>query len=306
MSERLRWRIKEFASIVGVSETTLRAWERRYGLVKPERSDGGFRLYSRADERRVRAMLAHMARGLAAAQAADLAQAESSVATVAPSQTANLVDALVDAAAAYDATRFDALLEAAFTLGRLGGIRDIVLPALAEIGDRWERGELSVGQEHFASHLVERRLLAVAQGWEAGTGPLGLLACLSGERHTLGLVCFGLVLADQGWRIAYLGADTPVEQVLTVSASVRPEAVILCSRDAQRLTANSEAITLLGASHRTLLGGDGASAELAAQLGVTLAAGGPVNSALALAACVPQPTPAGRERRTRSALTRRQ
>lgn len=288
MSEQPRWRIKEFASIVGVSEATLRAWERRYRLLEPQRSEGGFRLYSRSDERRIRAMQAHMSRGIAAAQAAGLALSESSAGKIAPGRSAELVDALLDAGRAYEATRFDALLEAAFARGLLEGIRDVVLPLLAEIGDTWERGQLSVSQEHFSSHLVERRLLAVAQGWEAGRGPLGLLACPPGERHTLGLVCFGLVLADQGWRIAYLGADTPVEQILDVSVAIRPDAVVLCSRDTRQLTASAEAITLLAASRHTIVGGNGASAELAARLGVALAEGDPVSSALALARRAPQ------------------
>lgn len=288
MSEQPRWRIKEFASIVGVSEATLRAWERRYRLLEPQRSEGGFRLYSRGDERRIRAMQAHMSRGIAAAQAAGLALSESSAGTIAPGRSAEIVDALLDAGRAYEATRFDALLEAAFARGRLEGIRDVVLPLLTEIGDSWERGQLSVSQEHFASHLVERRLLTVAQGWEAGRGPLGLLACPPGERHTLGLVCFGLVLAGQGWRIAYLGADTPVEQILDVSVAIRPDAVILCSRDTRQLTASAKAITLLAASRRTIVGGDGASAELATRLGFELAEGDPVSSALALAGRAPQ------------------
>ena len=217
-----RWRIKEFAGIVGVAEATLRAWERRYDVLQPERTSGGFRLYSRADERRIRSMQAHMARGIAPAEAAALALSESPVEVVPPAQPAVLVEALVLAAEAFDATRFDALLDAAFTFGQLTAIRDVVLPTLVEIGSRWASADITVGHEHFASHLIERRLLALAKGWEAGRGPLALLACPSGERHTLGLVCFGLLLGDRGWRIAYLGADTPVEQVIDVSASVEP------------------------------------------------------------------------------------
>src|ERR671916_2315828 len=87
-----RWRIKEFAALVGVQEPTLRAWERRYDLLQPERSSGGYRLYSPADARRIRSMQAHMARGLAAAQAAALAVAESRRDLVAPGQPGELID----------------------------------------------------------------------------------------------------------------------------------------------------------------------------------------------------------------------
>ena len=158
---------------------------------------------------------------------------------VPPARPAVLVEALLLAAEAFDATRFDALLDAAFAFGQLTAIRDVVLPTLVEIGTRWESADITVGHEHFASHLIERRLLGLAQGWEAGRGPLALLACPSGERHTLGLVCFGLLLADRGWRIAYLGADTPVEQVADVSASMEPDVVILCALDSLHLSRNA-------------------------------------------------------------------
>ena len=279
-----RWRIKEFAGLVGVQEETLRSWERRYNLLQPERSPGGYRLYSPADARRIRSMQAHMQRGLAAAEAAALARAEAARRTVAPSDPAALVDDLIAAAQAFDATRFDALLDAAFQAGIVPALRDVVLPVLAEIGERWERNELGVGHEHFGSHLVERRLLALAKGWEAGRGPLALLACVPGERHTLGLVCCGLVLAERGWRIAYLGADTPLDQVATMSLTLRPDAIVLCALDPVWLAdADAGALAEFGRRHHTLLGGRGASPELAQRLGVRHANGDPVITALALA-----------------------
>ncbi len=287
-----RWRIKEFAAAVGVPETTLRAWERRYALLEPERTSGGFRLYTRADERRIRAMQAHLARGIAAAQAAELAIAESTAEAGAPAATDAtdaLIAALVAATEAFDATRFDALLDAALARGTIAGVRDVVLPALVDIGRRWEVGEITVGQEHFASQLVQRRLLALAAGWEVGRGPLALLACPPGERHTLGLICFGLILADGGWRIAYLGEDTPIGEIAAASASLRPDAVVLCALDAGHLEPHAETIAGLGARHHTILAGAGASRELAAQLYVDYAAGGPVETAEALVAHPPRP-----------------
>src|SRR5215207_5864611 len=96
MSDRdSRWRIKEFAGIVGVPEATLRAWERRYSLLQPDRTAGNFRLYSRDDERRIRSMQAHMARGLAPAQAATLALSESPVDVEPPSEPTTLIEPLI-------------------------------------------------------------------------------------------------------------------------------------------------------------------------------------------------------------------
>jgi len=278
-----RWRIKEFAAIVGVPEATLRAWERRYDLLRPERSSGGFRLYSRADERRIRSMQAHMARGIAAAQAATLAASEPAIEVVARAEPGALIDALIAAVDAFEATRFDRLLDAAFAHGHLTGVRDVVLPVLVEIGQRWERAEMTIGHEHFASHLIERRLLTLAQGWETGNGPLALLACPSGERHTLGLVCFGLVLADHGWRIAYLGADTPIHQIVDVSLSLGPDVVVICSLDERHLIDNAEEITDLGQRHHTIIAGGGATSGLAERLAVHHAGGDAASAALALA-----------------------
>jgi DNA-binding transcriptional MerR regulator/methylmalonyl-CoA mutase cobalamin-binding subunit len=291
-----RWRIKEFAARVGVQEPTLRAWERRYHLLRPERSSGGYRLYSSADERRVRSMQAHMARGLAAAQASALAVSESTAEIVAPSAPGELIADLLAATETYDATRFDALLDAAFAPGLLPAIRDVVLPVLVEIGLRWAGRELTVGHEHFASHLFERRLLGLAKGWESGRGPLAVLACLPGERHTLGLVCFGLLLAEGGWRIAYLGADTPVDQIVAISDSMDPAAVVLCSLHPQTLTGDARAIADLGRRHHTILAGGRATAALAEQLGVHGARGDPVVSAQALAEHPPTPPPAAAAR----------
>ncbi len=277
------WRIKEFSALVDVPEATLRAWERRYGLLEPQRSSGGFRLYSTADERRIHAMQRHMAEGIAPAQAAALALAESAAREIPSTRPGELVAALMTAARAFDATDFDKQLDIAFSFGHLAAIRDVVLPTLVEIGDRWERAELAVGHEHFASHLIERRLLSLAQGWEAGRGPLALLACPAGERHTLGLVCFGLLLADQGWRISYLGADTPIDDIVAVAAEVLPSAVMLAVRDREHLTNNADGITELGALAHTVVAGNGASDELARQLGVHYAGGDPVDAALQLA-----------------------
>jgi DNA-binding transcriptional MerR regulator/methylmalonyl-CoA mutase cobalamin-binding subunit len=282
------WRIKEFAARVGVPETTLRAWERRYDLLRPERSSGGFRLYSTGDERRIRSMQAHMARGIAAAQAAALAVSESARDVVAPRGPGALIEALIAAAEAFDATRFDALLDAALGQGAVAGIRDVVLPVLVEIGLLWERNEITVGHEHFASHLIERRLLSMAQGWEAGRGPLALLACPSGERHTLGLVCFGLVLADRGWRIAYLGADTPIDQIANMSAAMSPLVVVLCALDPRHLIDDADAVAELGRRHHTILAGRGVPAALAQRLGVHHTEEDPLVAAQALAERPPQ------------------
>ena len=204
-------RIGELSRRTGVKPDLLRAWERRYGLLAPQRTSGGFRLYPLTDVGRIEAMQSHLARGLSAAEAARLAKEQDE-----PGQAGSSIAALLDdfraALDAYDEPLAQLLLDrmlAAFTLETV--LRDALLPYLHELGDRWERGEASVAQEHFASSVIRGRLLGLARGWGSGSGPLAVLACPPGEEHDLGLLALGIVLRARGWRVAYLGPDTPME-----------------------------------------------------------------------------------------------
>src|SRR5512144_1922871 len=210
-------RIGELSRRLGVSAHVLRAWERRYGLLHPQRSAGGYRLYSEADENRIRQMQVHLARGLSAAEAARAALDEEQAARndyldhvderrVARREgLAETAGALAQALDELDEPAAQAVLDrllADFTVETV--LRDVVLPYLHELGERWQRGTVSVAQEHFASHLLRGRLAALARGWGHGHGPQALLACAPGDLHDL-LLAFGIVLHRTGWRVRYLG-----------------------------------------------------------------------------------------------------
>ena len=168
-------RIGELSRRVGVSAELLRAWERRYGLLAPARTAGGFRLYGDEDERRDRRMLDHLASGLSAAEARARSPAADSAGEPRGRPRAGLGGRQPAARHSTASTRprahaaLDSLLSA-FSLETV--LRDAVLPYLRELGERWECGEASVGQEHFASALLRGRLLGLARGWGSGGGPL--------------------------------------------------------------------------------------------------------------------------------------
>ena len=105
----------------------------------------------------------------------------------------------------------------------------MLLPVLNAIGTRWESGEVSVAEEHFATALLRGRMLSLGRNWGAGGGPLALLAGPPGEQHDLGLIAFGLVLRERGWRIALLGGDTPIETISDAVAKLAPNAVVLAA-----------------------------------------------------------------------------
>lgn len=277
-------RIGELARRTGVSPELLRAWEQRYGLLRPTRSAGGFRLYSDADEARVLRMRGLIDRGVSAAEAARLAlEAEASEEREGTTPLRDLGSRLAacldgfDADGAHDA--FDRLL-AVFSVESV--MRDAVLPYLARLGERWASGEASVGQEHFASGVIRGRLLGLARGWGAGRGPKILLACPPGEEHELGLIMFGIAAARRGWKVIYLGADTPLDTLEATARSLRPALVVLAVSAPERLTAHADRIRTLTETAPVAVGG-AISAQDAEGLRVQILEGDPVTAARGLA-----------------------
>ena len=282
-------RIGELSRRVGVSPELLRAWERRYGLLQPTRSAGGFRLYSEADETRVRAMREHLDAGLSAAEAAraTLAAAETNM-TVEPAATADPVGAataLLEALERYDEQAANGVLDRALsTLASDTVLSDVVIPVLRAIGERWSTGELAVAQEHFASTVLRGRLLGLARGWGRGSGPIALLACPPGEQHDLPLVLFGLGLREHGWRIVFLGADTPIATIERAVDAVAPQLVVFATTVAEPAGAIEDDLRALAARVPVAIGGRAADTALAERVNAQLLDGDPIAAAAALAA----------------------
>ena len=276
-------RIGELSRRVGVSEHVLRAWESRYGLLTPARSDGGYRLYSEDDEHRVRRMQAYLADGLAAAQAASAAIAEGQPGSAVVPSEADLVDAASTLARTLDEmdepgaqTVLDRLLTD-FTVETV--LRDVVMTYLHELGARWEDGSVSVAQEHFASHVIRGRLTGLARGWGNGNGPQVLLACPPDELHDLGLLAFGIVLSRRGWRVRYLGANTPMQDTIAVASATRPSLVVLAATTGERFADVAPQLFELASIAPLALAGAGATGELAERIGARVLRGNPVTTA---------------------------
>lgn len=259
------YRIGEFSRRVGVSPELLRAWEQRYELLRPVRSAGGFRLYGEEDAERVARMRRGLEQGLSAAQAARAAvEMVPSAGLVEVSRTR-----LLEAAHEYDEAGVQGVLdEAIAALGLEALMRDLILPTLVEIGRGWEDGEVEVSQEHFASNLIRARLLALARLWGRGGGPLALLACAPGEQHDISLIMFGLLLRSYGWRILFLGADTPLRTLEDTTRRTLADVVVLVTFDQALLQADGTALRRLGRIAPLFVSGPGAAPEAAAKLRV--------------------------------------
>jgi MerR family transcriptional regulator, light-induced transcriptional regulator len=276
-------RIGELSRRTGVGVDTLRAWERRYGLLHPERSPGGFRLYGSADQERVRAMKSLIDSGVSAAQAARIASSEGRRSEGPAGEVDDSATRLWAALERFEEVDANAILDdalARFTIDAV--IRQIILPLLQEIGNGWEAGQISVAQEHFAAGVLRGRMLALGRNWGAGRGPLAVLACPPGEQHDLGLIAFGLVLRERGWRITFLGSDTPIETIVDAAAKLQPGAVVLAAVSPEPFEAAAREIRGLGHDIPVLIGGEGASRQLAERLRARTLESDPVVAAAAM------------------------
>ena len=285
-------RIGELSKRVGVSEHLLRAWELRYGLLHPDRSPSGYRLYTLADEFRVRRMQAFLKQGLAAAQAARAAIAESARDQAA---SAAALPPKLELPAAYLHLResLDQMDEPAaqkildrlltdFTVETV--LRQVLVPYLQEMGTRWVAQTLTVGQEHFASNIFRGRLAELARGWGEGVGPVALLACPPGEIHEFALLISGIMLHQNGWVIRYLGTNTPMEDVIDLTAQTRPALVLMSATAPERFATGVPQLSKLSTLTTLVIGGRGATRSIADQCGARVVEGDPVSAAQEIAA----------------------
>jgi len=278
------YNLKAVVQQTGLKPDTLRAWERRYGLPQPQRSEGGHRLYSAQDVETIKWLIARQREGLSIKRAvafwrqleaegqdplyaatSSAAQATSAPLLRAAGHTlAKLRQDWIDACLAFDEQGAENILTQAFALYPPETVcLELLQRGVAHVGDGWYRGQTTVQQEHFATALAMRRLEALIMAAPAPTRPGRILvACPPQENHTFSPLLLTFLLRRRGWDVLYLGASVPLERMKTTVSTARPRLVILA---AQRL---HTAATLL------------AMAQLLQQEGVPLAFGGMVFNVL--------------------------
>jgi DNA-binding transcriptional MerR regulator len=288
--------------MTGVSVDVLRSWERRYRLLSPERTAGGFRLYAEADVARVRAMQQLLSAGIAASEAArQVVAGEAPAPAGSATALAGVRDELHAALRRFDETALEAAVDRVLAgFGLDTAIRELFLPALRELGDDWAAGIVSVAQEHFAVTVLRGRLLALARGWGGGLGPGALLACPPGELHDVSLVMFGLALSRRGWRVTFLGANTPMEDVFATQDRVGARLTVLFASNWDN---HRGLVPLLAADAARAIALGGATAgPIAAAAGCRYLQGDPVSAAeevtRELASLAQSRSTGGRERRS--------
>jgi DNA-binding transcriptional MerR regulator/methylmalonyl-CoA mutase cobalamin-binding subunit len=235
--------IRVVAERTGLTPATLRAWERRYGVVEPGRSEGGQRLYSDGDVERlvllrrvtdagraissVAEFSTRRLEGMAAedeAARASLPNPSTAALTVPPSTALTLA---LQAVERLDPKGLERLLRREVIL--MGGeafLDDLVTPLLREIGSRWRGGTLRPAHEHAAVAVIKQIL-----GWmlerarEDASGRMLVVGTLAGEQHELGALLAATVAAMEGWQVLFLGHDLPPEEIALTVRSVNASAV---------------------------------------------------------------------------------
>ena len=278
------YNIKQAAARAGVTVPVLRAWERRYGIVHPERTTGGYRQFDDAAIDRIRTMRSLVGQGWSpsAAAAAILggtapAVADDSDASSAPEGTVGgplpeddarsseaqlLAGQFVVAARNLDPLAVDAVLDDLFSRGsfeRVAG--DLLFPALERLGDAWAGGVVSVAGEHMASNAVLRRLGLALEGAGQGDGAnAGVVVGLPpGGRHELGALAFATAARRAGLTVTYVGADLPVEDWVHAAAAAAAAVIgVVTAKD--RRAARDVARALLEARPEILVAFGGGAA----------------------------------------------
>jgi len=296
------YNLKVVLKETGLAADTLRAWERRYGLPVPQRTQGGHRLYSQRDIATIKWLLARQAEGLSISRAVDLWNEKlasnsdplaDSVSTTFTTLTTfsspdtnldSLRAAWVNACMDFNESAAEQTLNQAFAMFPMEAVcMDILQKGMSEIGRHWYENKASVQQEHFASALAMRRLDTLLSATPSPTqNKTVLVGCPPDEWHTFTPLLLALLLRRRGLNVIYLGANVPAERFADTVKNVKADLVILVAQ--QLISAATLQQTALNLSNKKIaVAYGGRIFNLHANLTDTIAGyflGGELNSAV--------------------------
>lgn len=218
--------MRTVSAITGVNPVTLRAWERRYGLIRPARTPKGHRIYGQKDIELINRIVRLLDRGISISQVSHTLKARVAEHTENRRREFSpwiaYQEHAIDAILRFDENHLDTLYNQALALYPIDIVTErLLIPVLVTLGKRWESTEGSISEEHFFGAFMRNKLGARFHHRNKKTGGKKLLvSCLPGEHHEVGVMLFSLAAHDHGYRIVYLGPDMPLrELVLTVRRS---------------------------------------------------------------------------------------
>lgn len=226
----MSYRIKTVSEMTGIPKATLIAWERRHGLVEPRRTSSGYRVYSDREVSLLQRVRSLIDSGYRISEAVDLVRTAPEPTRPRTSQAPETLRAqLLARLLEFDQGGADRIAQQLIVVPFTTVLEDILLPLLRGVGEAWERGEISIPQEHFASAWCRERVLSMLRAVHSADlrAPEAICATPPGERHEFGLLGVALHLAMAGWRVTYLGADVPLDDLCQLAAERAPALVCL-------------------------------------------------------------------------------
>jgi DNA-binding transcriptional MerR regulator len=228
--------IRTVSMLTGVNAVTIRAWERRYGLIIPQRTPKGHRLYTHQDVERIKRIVELLKQGISVGHVKPLLdqQPDAAATQFAPDDGdawKDYQDRMLDAIEKFDEPALDNTYNDALSLYPVDIVNQrLTTPLLRLLGERWSLREAGVAEEHFFSVYLRNKLgTRIHHMNQRSHAPMLLLACLPGELHEIGLLFFALSAISNGYRVLILGANTPLEQIPVVLERKPCVGVILSS-----------------------------------------------------------------------------
>ena len=286
MPNREQFPIRTVSALTGVSTVTLRAWERRYDLIRPVRTPSGHRLYTHAHVEEIRRVLALVERGIPVSRARQVLDTEVAPRTpgTAGAPWRGYQDRMAAAIAGFDEQTLDDVYDEALSLHSIESVnRQVVLPLLVQLGERWKKLHGAIAEEHFFATYLRSKLGARLQHrTRYATGARFVAACAPCEQHDVGLLLFAIEARNAGLRPVLLGADTPLADMalalrrsggdgIVISSSVGPREGIL-ERDLPQLVASVTVPVFVGGA-TSVRHGNAVTAAGAIPLGTDLEEG---------------------------------
>jgi len=248
------------SKLTGVGAITLRAWERRYGLIEPVRKESGHRLYTRQHIDQINRITALTQQGMRISQIRPEMLESGADTETGPDADhwRDYLNSMMGAIIGFDEERLEEIYNDALSLYPIGLVtRKLLTPLLVELGLRWENSEGSIAEEHFFAFYLRNKLGARYHHRARGNrGALILVAGLPGEYHEIGLLLFALAAHESGYRVLPLGANMPLDELAAVARKKDCDAIVLSgaiepsgetlNRSLPRLVAAKAAPVLVG------------------------------------------------------------
>lgn len=246
MANNYKYPIKVVSQMTGLSVHVIRAWEKRYSVVEPDRTETNRRLYSEEDIEKLKLLSdalhkGHSIGGVANLSAKELKNLllekknsqevfkESLPTTSSPEVVENVLFDGIEAIKNYNAKGLESiLLNASTKLTQPILIEEVIIPLVYKIGELWHSGEIRVANEHLASSVIRGFLFNLMESYSLnGSAPIVVSATPRGQEHELGALIAGVVAASSGWKVIYLGSNLPAEEISAVVGYLNAKVVAL-------------------------------------------------------------------------------